>query len=324
MIAMIITRSGTLDRAALPEMRAMPIGPSSDSADICPTTKRRKNVMGSLSVVLRRSAERMLKDSPFNFLALGEHCAGNARMLGTRLGQFQHTLAAAMSSMQAELAGGIAAACADGPVHIASDNMGFVKRLNQILSDPAAHPHKSCGLLSDGDLWEQLHSIIVSKGSHSIKASWTKGHITEQQVNEGRNARAAKICNDLAGTMADVGAEGFGLPVQVVAKAWAHRQGAYAKLERRILRRLANVIKADASKREHLAKAQALLRKDRPQSLQQVAEELPYACSEAAATLDAMAATRRPAPAPPGGPRPLFEKHAHERATQELLQSTIN
>ena len=135
-------------------------------------------------------------------------------------------------------------------------------------------------------LWEQMHSVIVSKGVHAIKASWTKGHITEQQVNEGRYTRAAKVGNDLVDTMADVGAEGFGMAVQEVARAWAHRQGAYAKLERRILRRLANVMKADATKREELAKTQALFHKDQPQSLQQAAEELPYACRDAATTLD--------------------------------------
>ncbi len=227
--------------------------------------------------------DRTLEDQP---LSPAEDKVVDTLQEAGSLGTFQHMPAAAMSSTRAELAGGIAAACADGPVHIASDNMGFVKRLNQILDDPAAHPHKPWSLLSDGDLWEQMHSIIVSKGAHAIKASWTKGHITEQQVNEGRCTRAAQVGNDLADTMADVGAEGFGMAVQEVARAWAHRQGAYAKLERRILCRLANVMKADATKREELAKTQALLRKDRPQSLQQVAEELPYACSDAATTLD--------------------------------------
>ena len=53
-----------------------------------------------------------------------------------------------------------------------------------------------------GDLWEVFHNVVLQKGSNSIKVTWTKGHITEAQVEQGKYTREAKMGNDLADTLA--------------------------------------------------------------------------------------------------------------------------
>ena len=194
--------------------------------------------------------------------------------------------ALAMSSMRAELGGGIAAICADGPVHVASDNLGFVKRANQILSNPAAHPHKPWGLQKDGDLWEIFHRVVCQKGAAAIKVTWTKGHITEAQVRDGTHSRENKIGNDLADTFADVGAEGFGNVLQTVAAQWAARQAAYASLIFSIQKRIIHIMKIDAIKRGLMARIHKFtMKEDVSTRLVHVAAVLPYADLGAAVEL---------------------------------------
>ena len=91
-------------------------------------------------------------------------------------GTFQHLPSPSMSSMRAELAGGVAAACANGPMHLASDNLGFVIMATKIIENPQAFPHKPWGTTANGDLWQLFHNIVVQKGANALRVSWTKGH----------------------------------------------------------------------------------------------------------------------------------------------------
>ena len=72
------------------------------------------------------------------------------------------------SSTRTELAAGILAISAHGPVHIGSDSQVFVDGANQILSDlgQGIETHPNWKLTADGDLWE--HFYIAAKGSKGI------------------------------------------------------------------------------------------------------------------------------------------------------------
>ena len=84
------------------------------------------------------------------------------------------------SSTRTELAAGIIALCAHGPVHIGSDSKAFVDTANQYMRDIARmrKPRKKWKLVSDGDLWEHFHRAITAKGVHSVRITWVKGHAT--------------------------------------------------------------------------------------------------------------------------------------------------
>ena len=58
--------------------------------------------------------------------------------------------------------------------------------------------------------------------------SWTKGHITEQQIHEGAYTREAKTHNDFADALADKGVSMDPEQVRLLAEVWAARQQAYA------------------------------------------------------------------------------------------------
>ena len=68
------------------------------------------------------------------------------------------------SSTRTEIAAGIVALFANGPVHQASDNMAFVRFANHLLSHGPNSNHIPWQLMSDGDLWEVYHRLLVQKG----------------------------------------------------------------------------------------------------------------------------------------------------------------
>ena len=90
------------------------------------------------------------------------------------------------SSTRTELAAGIIAICAHGPVHIGSDSKAFVDTANLMMRDIAKKrkPRKQWKLVSDGDLWEHFHKAISAKGVHSVQISWIKGHATQSHMDK--------------------------------------------------------------------------------------------------------------------------------------------
>ena len=81
------------------------------------------------------------------------------------------------SSTRTELAAGIIALCAHGPVHIGSDSRVFVNMANELLRQirKGSSIRKPWKLQSDGDLWEHFYIAACEKGPNSIKLSWVKG-----------------------------------------------------------------------------------------------------------------------------------------------------
>ena len=97
-------------------------------------------------------------------MAIHEVTDGGVRLY-TKIGGF------AGSSTRTELAAGIIAVCAHGPVHIGSDGEVFVngaKRLISIINDQgSALPNWK--LISDGDLWEHFYNAANAKGTRAIE-----------------------------------------------------------------------------------------------------------------------------------------------------------
>ena len=91
------------------------------------------------------------------------------------------------SSTRTELAAGIVALSAHGPVHIGSDSRAFVDTANRYIKliNKKHEVKRPWKLVSDGDLWEHFDKAVQAKGAHSVKITWVEGHATDQHVAEG-------------------------------------------------------------------------------------------------------------------------------------------
>ena len=104
------------------------------------------------------------------------------------------------SSTRTELAAGIIAICAHGPVHIGSDSEVFVNTANRILQNLRDNhePYKHWKLVGDGDLWEHFYCAARQKGPSSIRLTWVKGHATQEHIDQGISTPTKKVGNDEA------------------------------------------------------------------------------------------------------------------------------
>jgi len=92
-------------------------------------------------------------------------------------------------------------------VHQASDSMAYVKKANKILdgSYDRRRRKKPWGLQKDGDLWKIWYEAARHKSRNSIKVSWTKGHATKEQVEQGITTEFNRVTNDISDKVADMG-----------------------------------------------------------------------------------------------------------------------
>ena len=51
-------------------------------------------------------------------------------------------------------------------------------------------------LLNDGDLWQDIYQRMKAKGHSAVRASWVKGHATQDHINVGKATLFTKIGND--------------------------------------------------------------------------------------------------------------------------------
>jgi ribonuclease HI len=115
------------------------------------------------------------------------------------------------SSTRCELAAGILALCANGPVHVASDSEAFVDMANSIVCDLRSgvdpedwRPFK---LRSDGDLWAHFTKVVRAKGFDTVAFTWVKGHATDEHVRAGITTATHKHGNFVADQVADIGTQ---------------------------------------------------------------------------------------------------------------------
>ena len=112
------------------------------------------------------------------------------------------------SSTRTELAAGIIAISAHGPIHIGSDSRAFVDTANRYIHSINKNNRikKPWKLISDGDLWQHFYQAVQAKGTNAIKITWVKGHATEEHIIKGISNDKDKKGNDVADKCADIGA----------------------------------------------------------------------------------------------------------------------
>jgi len=157
-------------------------------------------------------------------------------MLYTAIGGF------AGSSTRAELAAGIVAVMADGPIHIGSDSKIFVdeaNRLLRLLKKGTMHAHRApWSTVNDGDLWQHFFKAIKAKGPEAIKVSWVKGHATNEHIRSGISTLEQQAGNDSADKAADVGTAVHGKDL-VDITGWYHdRYKAYTNFVKRVYKHI--------------------------------------------------------------------------------------
>lgn len=133
------------------------------------------------------------------------------------------------SSTRSEIAGGIIAIAADGPVHIGTDSQSFRDKATKLIDmvERGRKPKRPWSTQKDGDLWIMLHEMVRQKGCESIKITKVKGHATDVNVEDGKVDIKDKQGNDKADDYATKGLEGHGDDFLKVSRMLTQRQSRY-------------------------------------------------------------------------------------------------
>ena len=126
-------------------------------------------------------------------------------------------------STRTEIAAGLLALSGPGSVHFASDSLNFVRDANSILEGVGHRRTKPWSLMPNGDLWAIFDEHATHKGKHAIKATWVKGHATEQHIAEGVTTHTHKVNNDRVDKLARMGVDLHDLHAAFLAAAYAKR-----------------------------------------------------------------------------------------------------
>ena len=129
------------------------------------------------------------------------------------------------NSTRTEVAAGIIAICANGPVHIGSDSRAFVDKANSLLEllvvgkDPGDKRPRA--LANDGDLWAHFCCAVKAKSPGSIRISWVKGHADQKHIDAGLTTATDLVGNHKADATADEATALYGTDMLDVAR-WDH------------------------------------------------------------------------------------------------------
>ena len=92
------------------------------------------------------------------------------------------------------------------PIHIYSDNLGFVIATQKLLAG------ESTNLLKENfDLWARVKRRLNAKQKH-IRITWIKGHATEADIKKGNSSIAHQKGNNEADTLENAGSKIIALP----------------------------------------------------------------------------------------------------------------
>jgi hypothetical protein len=115
---------------------------------------------------------------------------------------------------------------------MASDSLNFV-RVAKLLFAGLPLPKifdKPWDLIPNGDLWKLFFDHARTKGLHSLRATWVKGHATQQHVRDGVTTEHNKNMNHTADGLADDGVGSYTSNLQPLAQVYCHRQHIYGKI----------------------------------------------------------------------------------------------
>ena len=131
------------------------------------------------------------------------------------------------NSTRTELAAGILALLAPGPIHQGTDSKAYKDKAHRILQGQQLNRKKPWNLQKDGVLWEWFDILSRAKGRHSIRITKVKGHVTEEMVKEGKVKADHNKGNDTADTLATEGTKQHGDAAMELAAFYAVRQKQY-------------------------------------------------------------------------------------------------
>ena len=109
------------------------------------------------------------------------------------------------SSTRAELAAGIVAASAEKAQHQGTDSKAYLDKMQKLIDGENLTNKRPWSIQANGDLWQWMEDILKAKGRSSFRITKVKGHVTEQQVLEGKYTREHKEGNDEADRLASKG-----------------------------------------------------------------------------------------------------------------------
>ena len=147
-------------------------------------------------------------------------------------------------STRTELAAAIVAMSANGPVHVASDSKAFVTKARKLQKHMLKGRiiHKQWKLISDGDLWEHFYKALKAKSPTSFKATWVKGHATEEHISKGITTQVHKAGNFEADRAADIGASLHGELFAKATKRFGERIHNYTALVTKVVKHIIEAV----------------------------------------------------------------------------------
>ena len=92
------------------------------------------------------------------------------------------------------------------PIHIFSDNQGFVRATQRLLKGEPTN-----ALKDNHDLWGRISRRLHPNQKH-IQITWIKGHAEDKHIIEGSSSIAHKYGNDAADLLANAGSKKIELP----------------------------------------------------------------------------------------------------------------
>ena len=163
-------------------------------------------------------------------------------------------------STRTEIAAGLLALSGPGPVHFASDSLNFVRDATRILEGARQGREKPWSLMPNGDLWAIFDEHVTHKGKHAIKATWVKGHATDQHIVDGVTTHTHKVNNDRVDKLARMGVDLHDLHAAYMAAAYAKRLALSQQVTMRVHDMILRVLAASSASREAKARREVILK----------------------------------------------------------------
>ena len=172
----------------------------------------------------------------------------------------------ATSSTRNELAAAIMGLLMPRPVHIGSDSKTFVDKAN-FLKKHARHWTISYGtehhrtrnpckrpwaMQVDGDLWQSCWQAMVTRGPHSARFTWVKGHATANDIEKGISNAILKYGNDQSDRAATEGTAAHQPGMLALCRWTATKHANYVEFMHRIHRFIVKMCKAEKRARSEL------------------------------------------------------------------------
>lgn len=162
-----------------------------------------------------------------------------------------------MSSTRCEAHGLLVSVMRPGPVHVGIDNQAVVSKGNKLktiaqqlenqIEDKEAQARDSglaivvarkmwkpekhtWAMQKDSDMWQCIWRALLAKSSRAVVITKVTGHLTDQDIEEGKGTIKHKKGNHEANALADNGTKSVGIDVADTLNWFGTKHRAYCKL----------------------------------------------------------------------------------------------